>query len=52
VQPNVVRSTTFNVRPTPLTNLTNQVPNMDMIQEDRSSTSTESASAMKPNSVP
>jgi len=51
VQTNVPRSASFNVRHVPLTNLTNRVQNMDMIQEDRSSTSTESAPAMKLNAV-
>jgi len=51
VQTNVPRSASFNVRHVPLTNLTNQVQNMDMIQEDKSSTSTEFTPAMKLNSV-
>jgi len=43
VQISVPRSASFNVRHVPLTNLTSRVQNMDMIQEDRSSASTESA---------
>jgi len=52
VQINVPRSASFNVRHVPLTNLTNRVQNMDMIYEDRSSTSTESAPVTKLGYVP
>jgi len=52
VQTPVPRSASFNVRHVPLTNLTNRVPNMDMIHEDRSSTSTESAPVTKLDYAP
>jgi len=52
VQINVPRSASFNVRHVPLTNLTNRVQNMDMLQEDRSSTSTESAPVTKVGHIP
>jgi len=52
VQTNVPRSASFNVRHVPLTNLTNRVPNnLDMIQDTSSTSTTESAPAMKLSAV-